>query len=121
MTRWPILACAALTPGPIAATMPQGSCPPMVGSLGAARPPGPCGGDVPAGLVPADGRLARRREPACGAPASWPAILVQVAAAHPGGFHLDDDLALARGRVGELHQLELAFAGKDNPAHSVLR
>src|SRR3954451_21625813 len=39
MTRWPIWACAALTPGPIAATMPQGSCPAMVGSVGAARPP----------------------------------------------------------------------------------
>src|ERR1044071_982089 len=83
--------------------------------------PRPDRGDDAAGLVPANGRLARRREPACGAAASWPAILVQVAAAHPGGFHLDDDLALARGRVGELHQLELAFAGKDNPAHSVLR
>src|SRR5579862_8333621 len=39
MTRWPICACAAGTPGPIAATMPQGSCPAMVGSDGAASPP----------------------------------------------------------------------------------
>jgi hypothetical protein len=35
MTRWPIRACAAGTPGPIAATMPHGSCPAIVGALGA--------------------------------------------------------------------------------------
>src|SRR5215217_7041458 len=83
--------------------------------------PRPDRGDDAAGLVTADGRLARRRKPAGRAAASRPAILVQVAAAHAGGLHLDDDLALARGRIGELHQLELALAGKDNPAHSTLR
>src|SRR5204863_282294 len=39
MTRWPICACAALTPGPIAATMPHGSCPAITGSLAAGLPP----------------------------------------------------------------------------------
>src|SRR5579883_1094326 len=32
MTRWPIRACFSLTPAPIAATTPQGSCPAMTGS-----------------------------------------------------------------------------------------
>ena len=96
MTRWPILARAAgLTAVPTAATMPHGSWPAIVGSLGAARPP----------VSP---------------PAFGPAVLVQIAAAHARGLHLDDDLALARCRIGKLHQLELAIAGKDDPAHRIL-
>src|SRR5260370_1221889 len=39
MTRWPICAWAAGMPGPIAATMPHGSCPAMVGSVATGRPP----------------------------------------------------------------------------------
>src|ERR1700704_1620221 len=96
MTRSPILARAAGTPGPTAAMMPHGSCPPLTGSgAGRGAPPPP--------------------------PAAFrPAILVEIAAAHPRGLHLDDDLAIARCGIGEFHQLELAIAGKDNPAHLVL-
>src|ERR1700733_1282193 len=39
MTRWPTLARAGLTALPTAATMPHGSCPAIVGVLGAASPP----------------------------------------------------------------------------------
>ena len=79
--------------------------------------PRPDRGDDAAGLVPGDGRLARRREAAGRAAALRPPVLVQVAAAHARRLHLDDDLAFARGRIGEVHQLELAFAGKHHPAH----
>ena len=67
-----------------------------------------------------DDRLGRRRQAAYRGTAFRPAVLVQVAAAHAGGLHLDDDFALARCRVGELHHFELAFAGKHNPAHRFL-
>src|SRR5487761_238252 len=39
MTRWPIFACLSLTPGPIAATMPQGSWPPITGFGLTGKPP----------------------------------------------------------------------------------
>src|SRR6516164_3188063 len=39
MTRWPTRAIFSLTPGLIAATIPQGSCPPMTGSGLTGRPP----------------------------------------------------------------------------------
>jgi hypothetical protein len=45
---------------------------------------------------------------------------MQIATAHAGRFHLDDDLALARRRIGEIHQFELAFARKYDPAHPYL-
>src|ERR1700730_8748305 len=51
----------------------------------------------------------------------WPAILVQIAAAHPRGLHLDNDLAGARGRVRKLHQLDFAPAREDYAAHRFLR
>src|SRR2546427_11441542 len=38
MTRWPTLASVSLTPGPTAATTPQGSWPPMTGPLPPPRP-----------------------------------------------------------------------------------
>ena len=84
--------------------------------------PGADRGDDAAGLVPGDHRFGRRGQPADRLAALRPAVLVQVAAAHARGLHLDDDLALARRRVGKFHHFELAFAGKDNPAHpSLLR
>jgi len=52
--------------------------------------------------------------------AASPPILVQIAAAHARRLHLDDDLALARCRIGKVHQLELPFALKHDPAHSSL-
>src|SRR5258705_13959847 len=39
MTRWPTCASDGLTAVPTAATMPHGSCPAIVGTLGAASPP----------------------------------------------------------------------------------
>jgi hypothetical protein len=39
MTRWPTRASDALTAVPTATTMPHGSCPAIVGALGAAIPP----------------------------------------------------------------------------------
>ncbi len=63
-------------------------------------------GDDAARLVPGDGRRARRGKPAGLAPGFRTAVLMQVAAAHAGGLHLDDDLVRARGRVGEVHQFE---------------
>ena len=77
--------------------MPQGSCPPMTG-FGVDR-------------QPADRRAARFRPP----------VLVQVAAAHARGLHLDDDLARPRGRVGKLHQLDFALAAEHHAAHRFLR
>ena len=38
MTRWPIGASRSETPGPRAATTPQGSWPPMNGSASALKP-----------------------------------------------------------------------------------
>ena len=82
--------------------------------------PGADRGDDAAGLVPGDHRLSRRRQPADRLAAFLAAVLVEVAAAHPRGLHLDDDLALSRRRIGKFHHFELAIAGKDNPAHLVL-
>src|SRR5690348_3727155 len=82
--------------------------------------PGADRGDDAAGLVPGDDRLGRGGEAADGGPALWPAVLVQVAAAHARGLHLDDDLAFARRRIGKVHQLELPFALKHDPAHACL-
>src|SRR5947208_4308891 len=63
--------------------------------------------DDAAGLVPGDDRLGRRGQTADRGPALWPAVLVQIAAAHAGSLHLDDDLAFARRRIGKVHQFEL--------------
>src|SRR5689334_22795231 len=48
------------------------------------------------------------------------AIEFQVAAAHAGGLDLQHDLARARRGIGELAQLELAPAQKDNSLHGAL-
>src|ERR1051326_5718614 len=63
--------------------------------------PGADRGHDAAGLMPGDDRLGRRGQAADRRPALWPAVLVQIAAAHARGLHLDDDLALAPRRVGE--------------------
>src|SRR2546421_5138471 len=44
-------------------------------------------------------------------------ILMQVAAAHAGRLHFDDDVVGIGGGVFELHQFQFAFAVKDNTAH----
>src|SRR5207248_149861 len=82
--------------------------------------PGADRGNDAAGLVPGDDWLGRRRQPADRRAALRPPVLVQIAAAHARRLHLDDDLALARRRIGEVHQLELPFALKHDPAHSSL-
>ena len=79
-------------------------------------------GDDAARLVPADDRVGVDRQTADrGAARFRPAVLVQIAAAHARGLHLDDDLAGTRGGVGKLHQLDLPLAREDNAAHGSLR
>ena len=77
-------------------------------------------GDDAAGLVPGDDRLGGDRQAADRLAAFRPAVLVQVAAAHARGLHLEDDLALAGGRIGKFHQLELAVAQEHHSAHRLL-
>ena len=67
-----------------------------------------------------DGRLGGGRQAADRRAAFLPPVLVQVAAAHARRLHLDDDLAVARHRIGKIHQLELALAQKHDPAHRLL-
>jgi hypothetical protein len=93
MMRWPTRAIFSLTSGPIAATVPHGSWPPMTGFGLTGRPPI----DSP--------------------PDFGPAVLMQIAAAHAGGLHLDDDLTGSRGRVRKLHQLDFTLALEDHAAH----
>src|SRR6516225_86896 len=55
--------------------------------------PGADRGDDTARLVPGDDRVGVDRQPADRRTARFgPAVLVQVATAHPRGLHLDDDL-----------------------------
>src|ERR1700754_1134947 len=49
-----------------------------------------------------------------------PTILVQVAAAHAGGFHFDNDLVRASRRIGEFHQFQFAAAGEHHTSHGFL-
>ena len=77
-------------------------------------------GDDAAWLVAGDGRRARRGEAAGLAAGFRAAVLVQVAAAHARGLHLDDDLVRTRGWVGKIHHFELATAGEYDPAHGFL-
>ena len=78
--------------------------------------------DDAARLVPADHRVRVDRQAADRlAPGFRPAVLVEVAAAHARGLHLDDHLAGARGRVREFHQLDLAIALEDHAAHRFLQ
>src|SRR6202035_5010854 len=78
--------------------------------------------DDPARLVAADDRVRVDRQAADRLASRFgPAVLVQIAAAHARGLHLDNDLAGARGRVRKLHQLDLAPAREDYAAHRFLR
>ena len=78
--------------------------------------------DDAARLVPADDRVRVDRQSADRFAARFgAAILVQIAAAHARGLHLDDDLAGPRRRVGKFHQLDLALAREDYAAHRFLR
>src|SRR6266852_9270882 len=49
------------------------------------------------------------------------AVLMQVAAAHAGRLHLDDDIVSVRRWIGKLHQFQPAFAREYNAAHRSLR
>jgi hypothetical protein len=46
---------------------------------------------------------------------------MQVAAAHAGRLHLDDDIVSLGGGIRELHQFQPAFAREYNAAHRFLR
>src|SRR5467141_742811 len=48
------------------------------------------------------------------------AVLMQVAAAHAGRLHFDDDVMSIRSGIGELHQFQSALAREYNAAHRVL-
>ena len=72
--------------------------------------------------MPGDNRVGVDRQPADRRTTRFrPAALVQVAAAHARGLHLDDDLAGTRGGIGKLHLLDLPLAREDNTAHPFLR
>src|SRR5947209_15894528 len=72
------------------------------------------GRDYAARLMSADHRIRVDRQTADRlASRLGAAILVQIAAAHARGLHLDDDLARPRGRVGKFHQLDFAPARED--------
>src|SRR5260370_11063667 len=87
--------------------------------LGDARP-GPRRRDDPAGLVPGDDLLAAATQTqGCGLVAGR-AVELQVAPAHAGGLDLEHHLARARGRVGELPNLELAISREHDAAHGRL-
>src|ERR1700681_2844472 len=74
-----------------------------------------------AGFVPGDDGTVAHRD-AAGLPlALGAAVLMQVAAAHAGRLHLDDDLVSVRHGIGEWHQFEFAFAVKHHTAHRFLR
>ena len=73
--------------------------------------------DDPAGLVAGDDRALAHRNAARLGLAFRAAILMQVAAAHTGRLHFDDDIVGIGGGVLELHQFQFAFAVKDNAAH----
>src|SRR5437868_3803759 len=78
--------------------------------------------DDPARLVAADDRVRVDRKAADRLAARFgAAILVQIAAAHSRGLHLDNDLAGPRCRVRKFHQLDLAPAREDYAAHRSLR
>ncbi len=83
--------------------------------LGADR--GACGDHDPAGFVAGDdGAVAHRNAARLGL-AFRAAVLMQIAAAHAGRLHFDDDVVSIGGGVFELHQFQFAFAVKDNAAH----
>src|SRR5271165_4524181 len=78
--------------------------------------------DDAAGLVAADDRVRVDRQAADRLAARFgAAILMQIAAAHPRGLHLDDDLSRAWRRVRKLHELDFSVARKDYAAHGFLR
>src|SRR4051812_3248267 len=65
-------------------------------------------------------RIGRKSRGVGSAARFWPAVLVQIAAAHAGSLHLDDDLVWAGRRIGELHHLKLAPAGENDTTHCFL-
>jgi hypothetical protein len=76
---------------------------------------------TPQGFVPGDDGTVAHRD-AAGLPlALGAAVLMQVAAAHAGRLHLDDDIVSVRRGIGEWHQFQLAFAVKHHATHRFLR
>ena len=78
------------------------------------------GGDNPTGLVTCNHRAVacvktKRRDAAV-----LRAIHLEVTAAHPRSFDLEDDFARTRGRVREFHQFDLPIAVKNDATHGVL-
>src|SRR5215510_13297598 len=73
-----------------------------------------------AGLVPADHRSAGAAEPQRGGGAAalaGRAIRMQIAPAHAGGLHLEDDLAGAWLGIREVAKLQLTITEKDHSTH----
>src|SRR5438093_974987 len=75
-------------------------------------------GDDAAGLVAGHDGTTAAAEAQRGGRVADRAIGMEIAPAHPRGFHGDDDLAGARCRVGELTQLELAATEENYPTHT---
>src|SRR5690242_18557824 len=76
-------------------------------------------GDHATRLVPGDDGPAAAK-PERGGGIAGCAVRVQIAAAHPGRLHLEDDLARTGGRVGKVLELELAIAEEYDAAHGSL-
>ena len=74
-----------------------------------------------AGFVPGDDGAVAHRDAAGLALALGAAVLMQIAAAHAGRLHLDDDIVSVRRGIGELHQFQFAFAVEYHAAHGFLR
>src|SRR3989442_938910 len=81
------------------------------------RDAGPARGDDAARLVAGDDGPGARAEAERGGGVADGAVGVEIAPAHAGGLDGDDDLARARGRVGELAELELPVAEEDDALH----
>src|SRR5271165_1672539 len=79
-------------------------------------------GDDAARLVSADDRIGIDWQTADRRAARFrPAVLVQIAAAHARGLHLDHHLARTRGRIGELHHLDFPLTREHYAVHRFLR
>src|SRR5258708_2860674 len=72
-------------------------------------------------FMPGDDRAFRHGNAGGARLALGPAVLMQVAAAHAGGLHLDDDIMGIGGGIFEPHQFQPTFAREYNAAHGLLR
>src|SRR3989475_11204748 len=81
---------------------------------------GPALGDDATRLVAGDDGFAAAAQAQGRGRVAGGAVRVQVAPAHAGGLHGDDDLPGTRRRVRELTQLELPVAEENDAAHRIL-